>query len=85
MKKSDIITTIFIAIIGFVASFFIVQAIVGDPDKATVNVQTIDVVSNEVADPSTDTFNAQALNPTVEVYVGDTSTQDQSQNDQTGE
>ena len=98
MKKSDIITTTFIAILGFVASFFVVQALVGDPDKTTITFKTIDVVSNEVADPSPDTFNSQALNPTVEVFVGDPSkksdeattdnnksTENTSQNSQTGD
>lgn len=98
MKKSDIISAAFIAILGFVVSFFVVQAIVGDPDKATITFKTIDTVSNEVADPSPDTFNSQALNPTVEVFVGDpskktdetttdnnNSTDNSSQNNQTGD
>lgn len=95
MKKSDIITATFIAIIGFIASFLIVQFIVGNPDEQAIKVTTIDVVSKDIADPSSDTFNSEALNPTVEVFVGDknkktdeTKTQDSGnstdQNKQTG-
>lgn len=80
MKKSDIVTVSFIAIIGFFVSFFLVQALVGDPDKETVEVKTIEVVSNEVAEPSSDTFNSQALNPTVEVFVGDNTKSEQNSN-----
>ena len=73
MKKSDIVTASFVAVIGIVISFFVVRAIVGDPDEQTVRFQSIEVVQKDVADPSDDTFNSQALNPTVEVFVGDTS------------
>ena len=83
MKKSDIITTSFVAVIGLVVSFFIVRAIVGNPDDQQIKVTTIEVVQGDVADPSTDTFNAQALNPTVEVYVGDTSKQNTDQDSST--
>ncbi|MCF0239955.1 MAG: hypothetical protein HUJ62_05910 [Streptococcus gallolyticus] len=54
-------------------AFFIMQAIVGNPDDVKVQFKSIDVISKDVAQPSSDTFNTQALNPTVEVFVGDTS------------
>ncbi len=78
MKKSDIVTITFVAVLCMIASFFIVRAIVGDPDQKTITFQDIEVVQRDAAQPSTDTFNSQALDPTVEVFVGDTSKNDQT-------
>lgn len=77
MKKSDIVTITFVAILCMVVSFFVVRAIVGDPDQKTITFQDVEVIKRDVADPSDDTFNSQALDPTVEVFVGDPSKNDQ--------
>lgn len=75
MKKSDIVTASFVAVIGTIIAFFVVCAIVGDPDDQKITFKDIEVVQKTVEDPDPNTFNSQALNPTVEVYVGDTSKQ----------
>lgn len=70
MKKSDIISTVLIGIVGFIIAYFSVNAILGDPDKKTVSFKTMDVVSASLDEPDPEVFNRNALNPTVEVYVG---------------
>lgn len=71
MKQSDIISLILIAGIGTLAAFFACNAILGDPDKATTEFTTINkVITKDLADPDPEIFNAYAINPTIEVYVG---------------
>ena len=72
MKRSDIFTLILIAGIGTLAAFFVCNAILGDPDKASVSFTALrDVVSSSLDQPDPEIFNSYAINPTVEVYVGD--------------
>lgn len=71
MKQSDIFTLILIAGIGTLAAFFACQAILGDPDAASVKFKTVNrVISSELVQPDAEVFNSTAINPTVEVYVG---------------
>ena len=85
MKKSDIITTTFVAILGLVISFFVVRAAIGDPEQTTITFKNINVVQKDVATPSSDTFNSQALDPTVEVFVGDPNKKDTTTTDTNNE
>ncbi len=70
MKKSDLITVILIAVSGTLAAFFSVNIILGDPAELTKDIKTIEVVSPDLATPDPEVFNEDAINPTVEVYVG---------------
>ena len=71
MRQSDIFTLILIAGVGTLAAFFVCQALMGDPDEASVSFTALarPVTSSLVA-PDPEVFNSQAINPTVEVYVG---------------
>jgi hypothetical protein len=71
MKRTDIVTIVLVGGIGVIISFFVVNALLGDPSAATAKVKTIGTVSSQVAEPNVDVFNEEASNPTVEVYVGD--------------
>ena len=62
--------------IGTIAAGFAVNAIMGNPDDASETWKTITVVEPSVTQPNPDTFNADAINPTVEVYVGNCVDQD---------
>lgn len=72
MSQSDVFSLIFVASVGMVASFFICQGIIGDPDEASVSFTTIRTpISETIAMPESEIFNSTAINPTIEVYVGD--------------
>ncbi len=72
MKQSDIFSLILIAGIGTLAAFFTCNAIMGNPDEAQVKFTTVsEVIKSELAEPDPEIFNAYAINPTIEVYVGD--------------
>ena len=75
MKKSDIATLILIASISILVAYFVTDGIVGKPENESVKVKTIDPISAQVEKPSSSIFNDTAINPTVEVVIGD---QDQS-------
>ena len=71
MKQSDLLTVVVIAISGFLVSLLLCNMLLGDPDENSKSFKTINVISSEVAEPSSEVFNSKAINPTVEVYVGE--------------
>ena len=79
MKQSDIFSLILVAGIGVLASFFICNAIMGDPDEAKTEFTKLSkVISEKLQAPDPEIFNAGAINPTIEVYVGDCEDIDQN-------
>lgn len=67
--KTDLLTSTIIAIVGAIIAFFICNYIVGDIEGVSFKVVEGNI-SAEVASPNPEIFNDKALNPTVEVYVG---------------
>lgn len=79
MKQSDIFSIIFVACVGTLAAFFICQAFMGKPEEAVVEYTAlVDVISKDVVAPDSEIFNSTAINPTIEVYVGDCEDIDQN-------
>ena len=70
MKNTDIALVVMIALVATVISYFVGNALLGDPNEKVTTVEYMDVISSEVGDPDVESFNVDALNPTVEVYVG---------------
>ncbi|MDO5451613.1 MAG: hypothetical protein Q4F56_00805 [Candidatus Saccharibacteria bacterium] len=67
--KSELATAIGTAIAGTVIAFILCGFLVGEIEPVSFN--TVDnSVNAELADPNPEVFNYKALNPTVEVYVG---------------
>lgn len=77
MRKSDIISIILVAMIGTFAAGFIVNLLLGNPDDAKETYKDISVVDATLADPDPEMFNMDAINPTIEVYVGNCEDVDQ--------
>lgn len=77
MKQSDILTIIIVAIVGVVVSTFLLNMILGDPNAKSVSFRTVDVIEASLTEPDPEVFNPTAINPTVEVYVGDCADRDQ--------
>lgn len=70
MMKKDLFTSIAVAIIGVLIAFFVCNIFVGPIEDATVKEITTSV-DTSLTEPNPEVFNYEALNPTVEVYVGD--------------
>ena len=70
-KRSDIFTIILVSGIGIIISVFVVNLMLGNVDEKSMTIKNVDVISSDVPMPEPDVFNADAINPTVEVFVGD--------------
>ncbi len=72
--KTELATAIGTAIMGILIAFFVTNIFMGDIES--VDVKTVDSnVSTELSEPDAEVFNYKAINPTVEVYVGNDSEQ----------
>jgi hypothetical protein len=69
MKKTDLAMVVLIAAISVAAAYFITQAILGDTASEPESVKTIDAISTDITEPSSEIFNQDAINPTVEVQI----------------
>ena len=70
MKKSDWALVVLIVAIAGVISYFIVSALLPEPNKDPQTVPTAEPIATSVAAPSQQIFNAEAINPTVKVTIG---------------
>lgn len=70
MKQSDIILVVLIALFGTGIAAWACDALLGNPDDETVTFKTINQIDSSLGTPDADVFNINAINPTVEVYVG---------------
>ncbi len=75
MKKSDSAALIVISSLSVLVAYFMASAVIGSPNSQTTSVKTIDAISAEVVAPDASIFNADAINPTVEVVIGDNQNQ----------
>jgi hypothetical protein len=70
MKKSDIAMIILIASISILLAYFAAKAIIGDVGSQTAKVRTTDKITTTINEPDPAVFNKDAINPTVEVIIG---------------
>lgn len=79
MKKSDIAMIILIASISMIVAYFVVKSL---PMFQTTNqpkqVSTFEQISPNVDEPDPEVFNTDAINPTVEVFIGGGATANQA-------
>lgn len=75
MKNSDISAIIVIAFVSMLVAYFVADAAIGKPSNESVKVLTVDPITADVQTPDSTIFNKDAINPTVEVVIGDKKTQ----------
>ncbi len=71
MKKSDIAMIILIASVSVMIAYFVAKAVIGDVGSQSVKVKTTDKITTDIQEPDPSVFNSSAINPTVEVIIGD--------------
>ncbi len=71
MKRTDIAMIIFTASISILIAYFAGNALLGDMKSEAVTVKTTDAISKSIAQPDDRIFKADAINPTVEVFIGE--------------
>jgi hypothetical protein len=69
MKKADIAMIILIASVSVLVSYFVANSIFGNTGDEVVKVKTIEKIETTVVPPSDTIFNANAINPSVEVQI----------------
>lgn len=72
MKKTDIAMLVLIASISVIIAFFVAKAIFGDVYTGTAKIKTIDKIESSIVEPSTEIFNKDAINPSVQVQINGT-------------
>lgn len=70
MKNTDIAMIILVAAISVVGSYFLGNLFLGDPNDRVEELSYMEKISGSIEQPHDETFNYDASNPTVEVYVG---------------
>ena len=70
MRRSDIFTVTFVASVGVLLIFIACSFLLGDPDTRYLKHKTIGKITADLTSPDPEVFNVDAINPTVEVYVG---------------
>jgi ABC-type maltose transport system permease subunit len=69
MKKTDIAMIALIAVASVMIAFFVTRSILGDQSTETVKVKTMTKIQATVEKPDPNIFNADAINPAVEVEI----------------
>ncbi len=64
---------ILIASISVLVAYFVAKALIGDTANQSVIVKTTDEITTNIDKPDTSVFNSNAINPTVQVIIGDQS------------
>jgi hypothetical protein len=62
---------VFVAGLSVIIAYFAANALIGQPSAKDAQVRTITQISSNVEKPDTAIFNRDAINPTVEVSIGD--------------
>ena len=76
MKQTDIAMLILIVSITLLISYFLGNALlVGDTARST-EVETVEAISSEFAQPDEDIFNEDAINLTQTIIIGETESTD---------
>lgn len=74
MKRSDIAALVVVSSISMIIAYFVADGLFGSGSGTSSEqavVKTADKITAEVVDPDGSIFNEDAINPTVEVVIGD--------------
>lgn len=75
MKRADWALVVLVVSIVGVVSYFVISSVVPSPSKEPQKVQTAEEIRSDVAKPSSQIYNDNAINPTVKTSIGDQSDQ----------
>ena len=70
MKRSEIAGIVAIASFSIVIAYVVANAVIGRPSSTSVTVHTATPISADIEQPDEKIFNKDAINPTVEVVIG---------------
>jgi hypothetical protein len=70
VKNSEIAALVIIASLSMLIAYFVADAVIGKPTGESVKVKTIAPITADIQAPDSSIFNKDAINPTVEVVIG---------------
>lgn len=76
MKQKDIALIVVIGFFSAIFSLVISNVFLATPDNLTTTVEKVPVISAEFSEPDDRYFNAEALNPTRIITIGENTNQD---------
>lgn len=71
MKQKDILTIAVIVIISAVVSFVLSGLLISTPKNRQQQVEVVEKIGAEFTRPDAKYFNAQSINPTQKIQIGD--------------
>ena len=75
MKKTDIALLIVVVSLSGLITYFLASSLLGSPKQLTDSVTVVEAVTSDVDDPSESIFNKDAINPAVQIKIGESSNQ----------
>ncbi len=73
MKQKDIALMLVIIAVSGTISYFVANIFVSSPSKHPQKVEVVEKISSEFNKPDAKYFNAQSVNPTKLIQIGDSS------------
>lgn len=74
MKRTDLAMIVFIAAVSAGIAYFVANSLLGGVTEQGIKVKTVDPITSTIESPDPKIFNAQAINPSVEVNINNTPT-----------
>lgn len=71
MNKNNIAILIFIVVVAGGISYAVGSAVLGKRTNKPVQVETATAISADIVDPEPSVFTSDAINPTVQITIGD--------------
>ena len=71
MKSSEIASIILIASTSMLIAYFVASTVIGKPSGESVKVRTMAPITEIIETPDKTIFNKDAINPTIQVEIGD--------------
>lgn len=84
MKQKDILLIVVIVVVSGLVSFFISKFLFSIPKNRQTKVEVVQVISSDFPAPDTRYFNANSIDPSKNITIGD-STNSQPFNNSTGQ
>lgn len=70
MKSDDLAIVVFLTVVGAAVAFVLANTFLGNLEDASVSFKRPMAITSTLEAPDPEVFNLEAINPTVEVYVG---------------
>lgn len=75
MKKTDIAMLVFVVALSGLVTYLIASALMGGSKQYSAQITEVEAISDMVVQPNSSVFNKEAINPAIQIKVGDSSNQ----------